>query len=304
MQLFDSPTNVRIDPVKFPGLVSGPQCFMKRLDLIDPVFGGNKIYKLKYHLQKCLEQNDNAILSFGGSFSNHLYALAGIASKLKIKSIGIVRGFEHYRENPTLEFCQKMGMELHFLSPTEFSNEDKRKQLLQSLSEKYSGIHIVPEGGTDALGVRGAEEMIDPNDPEFDFYCIGVGSGGSMSGLINKLNGKNTILGFSALKNARNLDEVINGYTKNCPKNWDLIHDYHFGGFAVQNSLTRSFKEDFEELNGFQIDPVYQVKMLLGLLELIKKDYFSNEARILIYHTGGLQASKGYEYLKNQKHKT
>lgn len=297
MELFDFSTNIPIQSVIIPGIEDGPSFFMKRLDLINPIFGGNKAYKLKYHIQKVFDENKKSVLSYGGPFSNHLFALAGIGQKLNIKTIGIVRGFEHYRDNPNLTFCKKMGMELVFLRPEQFSDFEIRKSIMQNYQDKYGSVHVVPEGGTDELGVKGASEMITDSELHFDFYCIGVGSGGSASGLIRKLNGNGKILAFPALKGGQYLKTVIQSFVENYPNNWELLSDYHYGGFAKQNELTMNFQVQFEELNNFEIDPVYQVKMLLGLEDLTKKHYFSTKDKVLIFHTGGIQAKKGYEYM-------
>lgn len=303
MELFHSGTNAPIQEITVPGIEDGPAFSIKRLDLIHPVYGGNKYFKLKYHLQAYQKGNFDAILSFGGPFSNHLYALAGLAKDHHIPCYGLVRGFEHYRDNPSMTFCAEQGMKIHFLSPSEYNDPKLRNEFIASI-QKNSRLHIIPEGGTDEMGVRGAEDMLDDTDLRFDYISVGVGTGGSISGMIRKSDGKSRILGFSALKGASGLEIGIGAYTKNCPKNWHLFHEYHFGGFARQTDETRRFQALFKEENGFDIDPVYQVKMLLGLRDLVKKDYFSKQDRILIMHTGGIQATKGYAYLAKMKGKS
>ena len=296
MELFNTVTNVRNQRVKIPGINSGPSIFLKRLDEIHPIYGGNKIFKLKYHIQEAVNTNKNTLLSFGGAFSNHLFALAGLSAEINIPSIGIVSGYPHYSDNPTLSYCAKQGMKLYYLSPRKFYDSEERKALIREISNSNEGIYIIPDGGTDELGIKGAQDMIGDSEV-YNNYCIGVGTGGSMSGLIRKLNGNGRIIGFLALKDNGNVKESITGYTKNYPKNWDLFSDYHYGGFSKQNTETLKFKEDFEVLNSLEIDPVYQVKMLLGLKDLIKKEYFSREETLLVFHTGGIQAKKGYDFL-------
>ncbi|QNL22301.1 pyridoxal-phosphate dependent enzyme [Hyphobacterium sp. CCMP332] len=297
MELFDSSANIPIQRIQFPEIKDGPSFFIKRLDLIHPIYGGNKIFKLKYHIAKVQNEKIQAILSFGGPFSNHLYALAGLCQKLGIPCYGIVRGFEPYKENPNLQFCIKAGMQIFFLSPQYFNSALERNKIIEEIQKEIGPIHIIPEGGTDEMGILGASEMLSDNELNFDYYCIGVGSGGSISGLIRKTNGKGRVLGFSALKNGQYLEESINSYTKNYPKSWKLFHDYHFGGFAKQNKTLKDFERTFEANNDLEIDPVYQSKMLFGLEDLTKKHYFSIKDKVLIIHTGGLQAKNGFEYM-------
>ncbi len=297
MELFDSSTNIPIQRIQFPEIKDGPAFFIKRLDLIDPIYGGNKIFKLKYHIAKVQNEKNIAILSFGGAFSNHLYALAGLCQKLQIPCYGIVRGFEHYKENPNLQFCIEAGMKLFFLSPQTFNSEKERQKIIEQIKSEKGYVHVIPEGGTDELGVKGASEMLTDSELNYDYYCIGVGSGGSIAGLIRKTDGKGKVLGFSALKNGQYLEEIINSYTKNYPKNWELFHDFHFGGFAKQNMALNDFISTFETNNELEIDPIYQSKMLFGLEDLTKKHYFSIKDKVLIIHTGGLQAKNGFAYM-------
>lgn len=50
-----------------------------RLDLIHPFVNGKKWFKLKYNLPHAQEQNVSTVLSFGGAYANHLYALSAPA---------------------------------------------------------------------------------------------------------------------------------------------------------------------------------------------------------------------------------
>src|SRR5690606_41266831 len=55
---------------------------------------GNKWRKLKYNILEALNRGASAIISFGGAYSNHLYALATFGKKAGIKTIGLIRGEE------------------------------------------------------------------------------------------------------------------------------------------------------------------------------------------------------------------
>ncbi|MBK8698964.1 MAG: hypothetical protein IPN29_05245 [Saprospiraceae bacterium] len=66
--------------------------FVKREDLIHPVISGNKYRKLKYNLQELEQTGYHGIISFGGVFSNHLHALAGVSELYNISAVAILRG--------------------------------------------------------------------------------------------------------------------------------------------------------------------------------------------------------------------
>src|SRR5690606_11345633 len=65
---------------------------MLRLDLLDPEIGGNKMFKLQTNFDHALANGFDQVLSFGGPHSNHLLALALMASRQGIPSLGFVRG--------------------------------------------------------------------------------------------------------------------------------------------------------------------------------------------------------------------
>ncbi|MGB1405208.1 MAG: 1-aminocyclopropane-1-carboxylate deaminase/D-cysteine desulfhydrase, partial [Flavobacteriaceae bacterium] len=59
----------------------GYQISIKREDLLHPIVSGNKFRKLKYNFLKFSKQKQIVVLTFGGAFSNHIYALAAAAKE-------------------------------------------------------------------------------------------------------------------------------------------------------------------------------------------------------------------------------
>jgi 1-aminocyclopropane-1-carboxylate deaminase len=76
--------------------------------------------------------------------------------------------------------------------------------------------------------------------------------------------------------------------------NWEIFHEYHFGGFAKLNPELTSFMTQFGQKTSIPLEPVYTGKMLYGLYDLIAKSYFKPGQRIIAVHTGGLQGNRGY----------
>jgi len=88
---------------------------IKREDLNHPFVTGNKWWKLKYNLEEAERLHHKTILTFGGAFSNHIYATAAAAHELNLKSIGIIRGEETLPLNSTLAFASHKNMKLHYV---------------------------------------------------------------------------------------------------------------------------------------------------------------------------------------------
>lgn len=274
---------------------------IKREDLLHPVVSGNKFRKLKYNLLQAKAENKKTLLTFGGAFSNHIAAVAFAAQEQGLQSIGIIRGDElrdKIDSNPTLQFAQECGMQFEFVSREEYRLKSE-SSFLDELKQQFGDFYLVPEGGTNALAIEGCQEILTDEDSKFDYICCAVGTGGTISGIINSALPHQKVLGFPALKGDFLQDE-IRIFVQN--QNWELLTDYHFGGYGKVNEDLIYFINQFYIENQIPLDPVYTGKMVFGVMDLIQKDYFPAHSNILLIHTGGLQGIFGMnERLKNKQ---
>lgn len=283
--------------IQFPNDIS---LTIKREDLIHPFVSGNKSRKLKYNLLQAKAENKTTLLTFGGAFSNHIAAVAYAGKEQGFKTIGIIRGDElldKIEENPTLKFAQENGMQFEFVSREEYRLKAE-KSFIQKLKDKFGDFYLVPEGGTNELAVKGCEEILTEQDSVFNYVCCAVGTGGTISGLINSSLQNQKILGFPALKGDFLTDEIRIFAKKD---NWNLISDYHFGGYGKINLELIEFINAFFEENKVPLDPIYTGKMVFGVIDLIRKNYFPAHSKILLIHTGGLQGIDGMNIKLKQK---
>jgi 1-aminocyclopropane-1-carboxylate deaminase len=268
------------------------QLFIKPDYLNHPFISGNKYRKLKYNLLESRKLNKTVLLTFGGAFSNHIAAVAAAGNEFGFKTIGVIRGEElssRIPDNPTLTFAKKQGMEFHFVS-REVYRIKTTKNFIDDLTYRFGEFYHIPEGGTNHLAVKGCEEILTETDKTFDYICCAVGTGGTISGLINSSSPHQKILGFPALKGDFLQEEISKFANKS---NWELIPDYHFGGYAKIKPDLISFINLFKERYDIPLDPVYTGKMMFGLFDLMKQGYFPEGAKILAIHTGGLQGIEG-----------
>ncbi|MUP44460.1 1-aminocyclopropane-1-carboxylate deaminase/D-cysteine desulfhydrase [Gramella sp. BOM4] len=283
---------------EFPGNI---QLFIKREDLLHPDVSGNKFRKLKYNLKQARENANQKLLSFGGAHSNHIAALAAASNLFQFEAIGVIRGEELENQpekwSPTLKYAKSCGMRLHFVSRQDYREKDS-EEFIDSLKAKFGDFYLIPEGGTNELAIKGCEEILGNEDSRFDFICASVGTGGTVSGLINSSGKHQKVLGFSALK-SNHLRQEISGLTSRY--NWKLILNYHFGGYAKVNAELIEFINDFRKKYGIQLDPVYTGKLVFGIFDLVKRSYFPEGSRILAIHTGGLQGIKGMNEILKKK---
>ena len=276
----------------------GVELFIKREDQIHPFISGNKYRKLKYNIEAAKDGGFKKLLTFGGAFSNHIAAVAYVGKMFGFETLGVIRGeelTEKLNENPTLSFAKDCGMQFRFVSRTDYRLKDKD---IENLKSEFPEYYIIPEGGTNILAVKGCKEILSDADADFDFICTSVGTGGTISGLINCSQTRQQVLGFPALKGSF-LQEDISKFVQK--SNWKLILDYHFGGYAKINSELVRFINEFKETQHIALDPVYTGKMMFGIFDLLEKGYFPENSKVLAIHTGGLQGIKGMnEKLKNK----
>lgn len=276
--------------------------FIKREDLLHPLISGNKFRKLKYNIAQAQKENKKALLTFGGAFSNHILATAAAGKEYEFNTIGVVRGNElkdNYQENSTLSKAEQLGMQFYFTERELYRNKED-ESFVKTLKEKFGDFYLVPEGGTNELAIKGCEEILSEDDKEFDFVCCAVGTGGTISGIINSSHENQEIIGFPALKGDFLSNDICKFVTK---KNWKLILDYHFGGYGKVKPELISFLNQFYEETKIPLDPIYTGKMMFGIVDLIKKGNFPQKSKILAIHTGGLQGIKGMNNSLKKKNK-
>ena len=268
---------------------SSIQLTMKRLDCIHPQISGNKFYKLKYNLIEAQTLGLNQIITFGGAYSNHIAATAYAAKLFGFESIGIIRGEElaHKPLNQTLTTAHSFGMKFRFISRNQYKEKDQIS-FLNELNQNYPQSYIIPEGGTNTLAIQGCREILTDEDrSNYDVICCAVGTGGTILGLIETSHRDQLILGFSALKGDFLAHDLAQLTTQ---QHWKIIDDYCFGGYAKTNPVLINFIKEFEQKFSIPLEPIYTGKMLYGIFDLVKKGYFAQNTRILVIHSGGLQA--------------
>lgn len=266
-----------------------------------PFVSGNKFRKLKYNLLQAKIEHKTTLLTFGGAYSNHIAAVAFAGQENGFKTIGVIRGDElvdKIASNPTLQFAQNCGMEFKFVSREDYRNKQEIS-FLENLKTTYGNFYLIPEGGTNELAVKGCQEILTVEDQQFDYICTAVGTGGTISGLINSALSHQKVLGFPALKGDFLQDE-IRIFAKQ--ENWELVTDYHFGGYGKVNEALIAFINQFFQENKIPLDPIYTGKMVFGVMNRIATGYFPPKSKILLIHTGGIQGIQGMNLkLKNKK---
>lgn len=250
-----------------------------RDDLLNLDLPGNKARKLKYNLRQARAEGRSRLLTFGGAYSNHLAAVAAAGRLYGFATTGLVRGEEHLPLNPTLARCAADGMALHYLDRSTYRRRAE-PELLAEMQRQFGPAYLLPEGGTNALALRGVAELITElrQHTTFDAVAVAAGTGGTLAGLalgLAEATYPARAVGVAALKGADFLRAEVDALTLAAAgtvlTNYELHTGYHFGGYAKLPAELRAFIKQFEAAYGVLLDPIYTGKLLFGVLDLIEK---------------------------------
>lgn len=280
--------NVFVQPITSNIFPTTVQLYVLRLDKLHPIVSGNKWFKLKHQLEDAIVKKHTTVATFGGAYSNHIVATAYACKMLGLQSIGIIRGDEPKQTNNTLLAAQKYGMDLHFV--TRFMYDDK--QLIQQTFSS-ANCYWINEGGYSILGADGVKEMYQWIDESYTHIVSAVGTGTMMAGLIKGALPSQKVVGISVLKGHNywrdEVEYLLNEAEKS--KQFELISNYHFGGYAKHPKELINWMNDFYQNHQLPTDIVYTSKLLYGIFDLVKQNYFPPNSKIMAVHSGGLQGN-------------
>lgn len=289
---------------------NGLKVFVKRDDLIHPEISGNKWRKLKYNLNDAQNQGAKQIITFGGAYSNHIYAMAAAGKYFGFKTVGIVRGEElNKKSSETLRFASECGMRLHFVTRTEYRDMRENPQNQLSIIHELTGLDInnskvIPEGGTNHLALAGVGEMFEEIICQLgsapDYIFCPVGTAGTISGILANSDKKTKVIGICVLKNGQYLLNEIDTLLKSTSVsnvgsnlnpsnvNFEVLWNEHHGGYAKKTAELIEFISKFNAERDFVIEPIYSGKMFFTFYK-----YFSSliepNSKVVLIHTGGLR---------------
>ncbi|MDO6432471.1 1-aminocyclopropane-1-carboxylate deaminase [Flavitalea sp. BT771] len=241
-----------------------------RLDLIHPVISGNKWFKLKEWLRIAAAGGGSHLITFGGAWSNHIIASAFAAREAGLSATGIIRGEKPARLSATLSAAAAYGMRLEFITRTAYRQKDD-PIFLAGLSTRYPGAVIIPEGGAGEPGIKGSMDILREIDSSpYSHILCAVGTGTTFKGLSAAASTSQEVIGISA-----------------------LAPPYHFGGYARHTPELLEFMNHFYRTTGIPSDFVYTGKLFYATLDMVRKDHFPPDSRLLVIHSGGLQGNRG-----------
>jgi len=304
MTVLKQPLQVTISDISDPLFDErGVSVKLLRLDLTDPMLNGNKPFKLFPNIEHARRLGHQTLLSFGGAWSNHIYALAYAGCRYGFKTIGVIRGDDGQTLTKTLTFARSCGMTLVTVSRQDYRRRHSA-EFIDSLRLRHGDFYMIPEGGANLPGVAGCKMLAEVVDRSLcgrvvDEIVLACGTGTTLAGLvagISELHGADMpyVRGIAVLKGAGFLRTEIKTWLDlvsqiDVADKWSLETDYHCGGYARFPEYLSQFVQEFEARNAILLDPVYTSKALFAVYERLRQGRYRRGAVILVMHTGGLQ---------------
>ncbi|UXX95357.1 pyridoxal-phosphate dependent enzyme [Streptomyces sp. AD2-2] len=269
----------------------GIRLLLKRDDLIHPDLIGNKWRKLAPNLTAAAGRT---VVTFGGAYSNHLRATAAAGRLLGLRTVGVVRGQELSDRplNPSLARCAADGMRLHFVDRSTYRRKTEPETLASILrAVGAEDAHVVPEGGSNSLAVRGCRALGEElrARADVDVVALACGTGGTLAGLAAGLGPAQRALGIPVLKGGfltADIEELQERAFGGRRGDWSLDDRFHFGGYARVPAELDAFAGDFEQRHGVPVERLYVAKLLYGLVALADEGAFPRGSTVAAVITG------------------
>lgn len=273
-----------------------------RLDLIDPLLGGNKWFKLSGHLQQARLTGADCLASLGGAHSNHLHALAATARHCGFSSLGLLRG--HPQDTPTVRDLQAFGMQLHWLGYGGY-RERHREDFWDAWRARHPRLYCIDEGGAGLLGARGCEVLVkqaraqlqDIGWSGYDGWWLAAGTGTTLAGLVLGENGQHPVHGATAVPSGHGVERRVAEILREagCADAGYRLLDASRGAFGKVDAELAGFIRQCEHNGVPLLDPLYTAKALMALRYQVQGGYFPPGTRLIFVHSGGLQGRRAME---------
>ena len=298
------PTPVESLP-RLAASLAGPEILVKRDDQTGLAFGGNKTRKLEYLIADALAHGADTLVTGGAVQSNHCRQTAAAAARLGLNCLLVLTGEEPSAPSGNLLLDRLFG------ARTIFTVRAERDAAMQAALAEAEAAgqqpYLIPYGGSNPVGAAAyayaVQELIEQGI-EADWIVFASSSGGTHAGLAAgaKLFGfRGKVLGISIDEPLDVLTGRVAGLAADtaallgrplpfAPEDILANVDYLGGGYGVMGPAEVEAGKMFARLEGLLVDPVYTGRAAAGMIDLIRKGFFTSDERVLFWHTGGQPA--------------
>jgi len=292
--------------------LNGPKLLVKRDDQTGLAFGGNKTRKLEFLVAEALEQGARTLISGGALQSNHCRQTAAAAARFGLDCVLVLNGEMPEQPSANLLLDQLFQAEIITIADRALRDQTLQETFNKAVREGRKP-YLVTYGGsspTGALGYAFAVKEFREQNIQADWIVFGTSSGGTHAGLVlgQRVFGfKGKVLGISIdesedwLKSrvstlASDASEKLGERIEFTPSEVFVNADYCEAGYGVLTNAEREAVNLFAKYEGLLLDPVYTGRAAAGMIDLIRKGFFTKDETILFWHTGGQPALFAEKY--------
>lgn len=310
IQFAHLPTPVESLP-RLSAALAGPQLLVKRDDQTGLAFGGNKTRKLEFLLAEAQESGAETLITAGAVQSNHCRQTAAAANRFGFACTLVLVGDKPENTSGNLMLIQFLGAEIIWAGNSD--RDQVLEQTFETAVDKGKKPYLIPYGGSNVRGAAAyafaMQEMLD-QEVTPDYVLFPSSSGGTQAGLVvgaRMFGYSGQVLGISIDNKAQELQErvatlagdtaAVLGEHESFPADDILVNDSYLGaGYGVMGEPEAEALKLFARYEGLLLDPVYTGRAAAGLIDLIRKGFFSADQTVLFWHTGGTPALFAHPY--------
>ncbi|MEQ1498709.1 MAG: 1-aminocyclopropane-1-carboxylate deaminase [Novosphingobium sp.] len=287
-------------------------------------FGGNKLRKLEYIVPDAIASGADTLVSIGGVQSNHTRMVAATAAKIGMKCVVVQEKWvpHHdavYDRVGNILLTRLMGADSRLVDEGfDIGIRQSWEDAIQSVIDAGGKPYPIPAGASvhkfGALGYVGFAEEVANQEAElgfkFDYIVVCVVTGSTQGGMIVGFAAQDRatqVIGIDAsgtLEQTRaqvrsivdNTAQLV-GLGRKVREDEIVINpDYAYPAYGVPSDETNDAIRLAAQTEAMITDPVYEGKSLQGMIDLTRKGFFPDGARVLYAHLGGAPAINGYSY--------
>ena len=305
---------------RLSALLGGPEIYMKRDDLLGLAAGGNKTRKLEFLVADALAKGADTLITCGAVQSNHcrLTLAAAVAEGLKCQLLLEERVPGSYTPTGSGNnfLFRLLGVERVKVVPGGSPLLRIMGEMAEELKAQGRTAYVIPTGGSNPIGATGyvacAEETLAQSFDlgiRIDRVVCASGSGGTHAGLVAGFYGNNSgipVVGVNVSRKKGPQEDLIYdlasrvaahvGIAGMLPRETVLCFDEYVGpGYSLPTPSMIEAVQLLARTEAILLDPVYTGKAMAGLIDLVRKGYFTKGEHVLFVHTGGSPALYAYE---------
>ena len=291
--------------------LGGPQLWIKRDDCTGVAMGGNKNRKLEYLMGDALAQGATHIVTQGAVQSNHVRQTAAVCAKLGLKCTAVL---EHRVDTNSVEYLEGGNVLLDHLLGINIeyrAGGTDMQAAIEEVGAKLTAagekVYLIPGGGSNPIGAMGyvhvaLELLAQANEIglRIDRLVHATGSAGTQAGLVagfEALNAGIRVLGIGVRNPKERQEATVHKLAEATAARLGVASirreaveancDYVGAGYGQPTPGMVEAVTMFARAEAIFLDPVYSGKGAAGLIDLIRKGYFTAEENVVFLHTGG-----------------